>query len=141
MQRTSAADSLTVLSLFFWQPAFSQDGLQLFHKMQEALGGAKKIAAIRDFEQSVRAESWSGNTGQSLGEVRKRTRWIRPGYLRADQDGPGSTYVLYFDGTSGWAILPGTQKVTELAGGELQVAPKYVREFVLTISLAHRHPR
>src|SRR5260370_41882406 len=90
MQRTSAAGSLTVLSLFFCQPAFSQDGLQLFHKMQEALGGAKKIAAIRDFEQSVRAESWNGNTGQSLGEVRKRTRWIRPSYLRADQVGPGS---------------------------------------------------
>src|SRR5260370_404691 len=85
MQRASAAASLTVLSLFFCQPAFSQDGLQLFHKMQEALGGAKKIAAIRDFEQSVRAESWNGNTGQSLGEVRKRTRWIRPSYLRADQ--------------------------------------------------------
>ncbi len=141
MQRTSAAASLTVLSLFFCQPAFSQDGLQLFHKMQEALGGAKKIAAIRDFEQSVRAESWNGNTGQSLGEVRKRTRWIRPSYLRADQVGPGSTYVLYFDGTSGWEILPGTQKVTELAGGELQFAQKYVRDFVLTIWLADRNPR
>jgi hypothetical protein len=109
--------------------------------MQEALGGAKKIAAIRDFEQSVRAESWNGNTGQSLGEARKRTRWIRPAYLRADQVGPGSTYVLYFDGTSGWEILPGTQNVTELAGGELQFAQKYVRDFVLTTWLADRDPR
>src|SRR5260370_41616891 len=136
MQRTSAAGSLTVLSLFFCQPAFSQDGLQLFHKMQEALGGAKKIAAIRDFEQSVRAESWNGNTGQSLGEVRKRTSWIRPSYLRADQVGRGSTCVLYCDCTSGWEILPGTQKVSELAGGELQCGQKYVRDFVLTIWLA-----
>lgn len=108
--------------------------------MQEALGGAKKIAAIRDFEQSVRAESWNGNTGQPIGEVRKRTRWIRPGYLRVDQVGLGSTYVLYFDGTSGWEILPGTQKVTELSGGELQFAQKYIRDFVLTIWLADRDP-
>jgi hypothetical protein len=141
MRRASAAASLSVLWLFFCLPAYSQDGILLFHKMQNALGGSKKIAAIRDFEQSVRAESWNGNTGQSLGAVRKRTRWIRPNYLRADQIGPGSTYVLYFDGTSGWEILPGTQRVTELAGGELQFAQKYVRDFVLTIWLADRDPR
>src|SRR5438067_9129446 len=129
MRRVSATASLTMSSLFFCQPPFPQDGLRLFHKMQEALGGAKRIAAIRDFEQSVRAESWNGNTGQSLGEVRKRTRWIRPSYLRVDQVGPGSTYVLYFDGASGWEILPGTQRFTELAGGELQFAQKYVRDF------------
>src|SRR5262249_34117356 len=109
--------------------------------MQRALGGAKKIAAIRDLEQRVRAESWNGSTGQSPGEVRKRTRWVPPSYLRVDQIGPGSTYVLYFDGTSGWEILPGTQKVTDLAGGELQFAQKYVRDFVLTTWLADRNPR
>src|ERR1051326_3967209 len=95
MRRASAGASLTVLSLLFCRPACSQDGLLLFHKMQNALGGSRKIAAIRDFEQSVRAESWNGNTGQSLGEVRKSTRWIRPNYLRADQVRPGSTYLLY----------------------------------------------
>ena len=56
----------------------SPEGLKLFHKMQQALGGADKIAAVRDFEQQVRAESWNGNTGQSIGEGVKRTRWIRP---------------------------------------------------------------
>ena len=90
-----------VLSLVLCPSVFAQNGLQLFHKMQKALGGAKKIAAIRDFEQPLRAEAWDGN-GRSLGEVRKRTGWVRPNYLRADQVGPGSTYVLYFDGTSGW---------------------------------------
>ncbi len=109
--------------------------------MQKALGGAKRIATIRDFEQTVRAEAWNGNTGRSLGEVRKRTRWILPSYLRADQVGPGSTYVLYFDGTSGWEILPGTHKVTDLAGGELQFAQKYIRDFMLTTWLADRDPR
>lgn len=128
-----------VLSIILCPTLFSQDGLPLIHKMQQALGGADKIAAIRDFEQTVRAESWNGNTGRPLGEVRKRTRWVRPGYLRADQIGPGSTYVLYFDGTSGWEILPGAQKVTDLTGGELQFAQKYVRDFVLTTWLADRN--
>jgi len=139
--KASAAATLTLLSLFFCPSGFSQDGLQLFHRMQKALGGAQRIAAIRDFEQTVRAEAWNGNTGRSLGEVRKRTRWIPPSYFRADQVGPGSTYVLYFDGSSGWEILPGTQKVTDLAGGELQFAQKYIRDFILTTWLADRDPR
>jgi len=76
--------SLTLSSLQLCSSSSSavDDGLALFHMMQGALGGADKIAAVRDFEQQVRAESWNGNTGQSLGEVRKRSRWIRSNQLR-----------------------------------------------------------
>jgi hypothetical protein len=56
--------------------ASSQDGLQLLHRMQSALGGADKIAAIQDYEETVRAEVWN-NDGVSMGEVHKRTRWMR----------------------------------------------------------------
>lgn len=117
----------------------SPEGLRLFHEMQEALGGADKIAAVRDFEQQVRAESWNGNTGQSIGEVIKRTRWVRPSDLRVDQAGPGSTYVLYFNGNSGWEILPGTHAVVDLSGGELAFARKYIRDFKLNTWLADRN--
>jgi len=118
----------------------SREGLALFHKMQAALGGAEKIAAIRDFEQQVRAVAINGNTGQRMGEVVKRTRWIRPNVLRVDQVGPGSTYVLYFDGKSGWEILPGTTSAVELAGGELKFAQAYIRGFRLNTWLADRDP-
>ena len=133
--------SFTLASPFLCSSVFSQDGLQLFHKMQQALGGADRIAAIRDFEQQVRAEAWDGNTGRPLGEVRKRTRWVRPNVLRVDQVGPGSTYVLYFDGTSGWEILPGAQAVVDLSGGELAFAQKYARDFRLNTWLADSDPR
>jgi hypothetical protein len=132
--------SSVVVSLFLCPSVFSQDGLQLFHKMQEALGGATEIAAVHDFEQELRADTWDGN-GRTLGEVRKRTRWVRPNYLRADQVGPGSTYVLFFDGTSGWEILPGTDSIADLAGGELNFAQKYGRDFRLNTWLADRDPR
>jgi len=134
-------------SLLLTASAFSQDsaasapeGLRLFHKMQNALGGADTIAAVRDFEQQVKAQSWNGNTGQSIGDVVKRTRWLRPNKLRVDQVGPGSTYVLYFDGTSGWEILPGTRAVLDLAGGELAFARKYIHDFKLNTWLADRDP-
>lgn len=120
-------------------PVSSADGLRLFHKMQDVLGSADKIAAVRDFEQQVRAESWNGNTGQSIGEVVKRTRWVRPTDLRIDQVGPGSTYVLYFNGKSGWEIMPGTQTVVDLSGGELTFAQKYIRDFKLNAWLADRN--
>ena len=103
----------------------AQDALQLFHKMQTALGGAEKMASIRDFEECVVAETWD-NEGKAHGLVRKRVRFIRPNYLRLDQVGPGDTYVLYFDGTSGWEILP-DKIVAGLPGGELQFAQDYLR--------------
>ena len=113
--------------------------MQLFHKMQDALGGADKIAGIHDFEESVRANAWDFS-GNSMGVVRKRTRFIRPGHLRLDQVGQRDTYVLYFDGTSGWEILPdGT--VADLKGGELTFAHNYLYGFNLNIWLADRDPR
>jgi hypothetical protein len=98
-------------------------GRELFRKMQHAIGGTDRIAAVRDFEQYERADTWLPN-GQSHGLVEKRVRFIRPSYLRIDQVGYGDTYVLYFDGKSGWEILPdGT--VAELTGGELRFAQGY----------------
>jgi hypothetical protein len=124
--------------LLFCSSSSGQDALQLFHKMQTALGGADKIAQIQDFEQSVRAETWD-NQGNPHGPVRKRTRWVRPDHLRLDQVGPDDTYVLYFDGTAGWEILP-DKSVADLVGGELKFAQKYLRDLNLKLWLADRDP-
>src|SRR5439155_6081883 len=87
-------------------------------------------------------------SGAPLGEVRKRTRWIRsPSTLRLDQIGQRGTYVLYLDGGSGsgWEILPDLKspnrfKTTgtpiELAGGELEFARSYLSGFELNLWLA-----
>ncbi len=106
--------------------------------MQTALGGAEKIASVSNFEESVRADAWYSD-GRPLGEVRKRTRWIRPNYLRLDQVGLTDPYVLYFDGTSGWEILP-DKTVARLAGGELKFAQNYLSGLNLNFWLADRDP-
>lgn len=129
---------LAVFALISCPPTSSQDALQLLHKMQQALGGAAKIASIQDFEQSVHAETWDNN-GKLNGTVRKRTRWVRPSILRLDQVGHDDTYVLYFNGEVGWEILP-DQSVADLAGGELKFAQKYLRDFNLHLWLADRDP-
>jgi hypothetical protein len=125
-----------VLMLLLSPFSSGQDALQLFHKMQTALGGVERIGSIRDFDESVRAEAWY-NDGRPLGAVRKRTRWLRPNCLRLDQLGPTDTYVLYFDGTSGWEILP-DKTVANLAGGELKFAQNYLRGLNLNFWLADR---
>jgi len=96
------------------------------------------MASVRNFEESVRADAWYSN-GKPLGEVRKRTRWLRPNYLRLDQVGPTDTYVLYFDGSSGWEILP-DKTVAILAGGELKFAQDYLSGLNLNLWLADRDP-
>jgi len=125
------------------------DGLALLREMQEGLGGAEKIAAIHDLEETIRAEA-RDSRGSSLGAVRKRTRWIQdPATLRLDQIGPRGTYVLYLDGRSGsgWEILPDVQgpdvyktngAAVDLAGGELEFARGYLSGFELNLWLADR---
>jgi len=130
--------TIPVLLGLLCSPSFGQDALHLFHKMQGALGGAEKIAAVRDFEQSVRADAWDFG-GNPMGVVRKRVRFVRPSYLRIDQVGQRDTYVLYFDGTSGWEILPdGT--VADLKGDELNFARNYLYGLDLNVWLADRDP-
>jgi hypothetical protein len=120
--------------------ASAQNGLQLFHQMQKALGGADQLAAVRDFEERVHAITWN-NEGMQNGEEHKRTRWIRPNYLRLDQLGhDNNTYSLYFNGRSGWEILP-DKSVLALVGDELKFAKGYLAGIHLKIWLADHNPR
>lgn len=128
--------SVLIVLLFISFPA--NDGLELFHKMQAALGGAEKIAAVRDFEQWERAETWWPN-GRPRGTVRKRVRFIRPSILRIDQVGPGDSYSLYCDGQGGWEIMP-DGKTQELTGGELRFAQGYINGLQLNQWLLDRDP-
>ena len=132
-------------------PRSTEDGLVLLRKVQDALGGATRLAAVRDFEELILAQAWDAR-GTPLGDVHKRTRWMKsPNVLRLDQRGPRGTYVLYFDGGSstGWEILPElsgpdpfktTGKAIALAGGELQFAKAYLSGFELNLWQADQRP-
>jgi hypothetical protein len=128
-----------ILSLFVISSSRADDsGIALLHKMQVALGGADKIAAVHDLDWTVTAETFN-HDGKSIGQVTKRTRWIRPNYLRLDQVGPGDTYVLYFEGTQGWEILPDKPGVRDLVGDELNFAKRYLSSFMLNVWVADRN--
>lgn len=137
-RRTAALCLVGVtVGLLLATPMYGQDsGLVLLHKMQRALGGANKIAAIHDLDWTVSADTFD-HAGKPIRHVTKRTRWIRPNYLRLDQKGPGDTYVLYFDGIRGWEILP-DKRTLDLAGSELKFAQNYLFGFMLNLWVADR---
>jgi len=144
----SRVGPVACLLLIFGGSVAAQDGgLELLHRMQDALGGAAKISAIRDYEELVVAETFSA-TGEIRGNTQKRVRWIAPSYLRIDQVGPGSTYVLFFDGAEGWEILPDRASADRtkggpitLAGSELEFAKGYASGMMFKSWLADRMPR
>jgi hypothetical protein len=129
------------LAVLLCSSLHAQNGIELLHRMQQALGGADKIASVRDLDELVRAQTWHED-GSARGDVHKRTRWISPTYLRLDQVGEDSnTYVLYFDGSSGWEIVPDKSGVVKLEGGELKFAEQYLQNFEFKLWLADRDPQ
>jgi hypothetical protein len=134
-----ALASTAFLLFLSLSPASAQSGVQLLQKMQTALGGSERIGSIHDYEETVQAQTWN-NEGKLNGEVRKRTRWIAPNYLRLDQIGPDDSYVLFFDGKSGWEILP-DKRVLALVGDELKFAQKYLFGIRVKLWLADRDTR
>jgi hypothetical protein len=103
-------------------------------RMQAALGGAERLAAVADMEQHLSADTWD-DRGRHLGRTAKRIRWMAPGQLRMDQRGPGNTLVLYFDGVSGWEIVPGG---TAAIPGQLEhpcSVPRPLRRYLHAASL------
>jgi hypothetical protein len=105
-----------------------------------AQNGADRITAIRDFDETVSAQTFTEHGAPTGATVRKRTRWIRANILRLDQVGPGDTYILYFDGTGGWEILP-DKTFAPLAGNELQFSKNYLRGLDLNVWLGDRDPQ
>jgi len=70
LSRESLFAFAALFTVFLPATSPGQDAIQLFHKMQTALGGGDKIAAIQGFEQCVRADTWD-NSGKRHGEVYK----------------------------------------------------------------------
>lgn len=72
-------------------------GVQILRRIQAALGGADRLAAVRDYDFVYDAE-----LGGS-GPARVRTRWLRVGVLRQDQQLPSGRATVFYNGKIGWS--------------------------------------
>lgn len=116
-------------------PASLQKGKELLQRVQQALGGADKIAAVKDLQ--YHAVVGIETPGATL-KVNQTSSYIAPSSLRQDNELPFGKQSVYSDGTSGW--LTGPQGTQPLTGQVLaQVRGEIFRQMVRLV-LSDRDP-
>jgi zinc protease len=96
-------------------PASREKGKLLLAEAQQAVGGAAKLAAVKDFVETGELEATNPNI-----RVKKTYRWIAPNYLREEDELPGMKAVVYTDGKTGW--LSAGPQTGNLAGPQAKQA-------------------
>jgi zinc protease len=94
-----------------------QRGKELLERAQKAVGGADKIAAVKDHTESIEG------TMQGM-KVKQHNRYIAPGFIRQDVELPIGKISSYTDGKTGWlqspqGVMPMPAAVLKQAQGEL----------------------
>jgi zinc protease len=76
-------------------------GKELLQRAQQAMGGADKLAAIKD-----ETETAEMSVGPGAMKVKQLNRYILSGEMRTDQDTPIGKVIVYTDGATGWLVSP-----------------------------------
>lgn len=101
-------------------------GKELLARVQKAMGGADKLASVRDLTAAVQV---SLETGAGTLPGTQLRRFLMPGYMRNDQQLPFGKLIVYSDGKTGW--ISGPQGLQPLAGPVLrQMQGQIFRELV-----------
>jgi hypothetical protein len=82
------------------------EGRQLLQKAQAAVGGAEKLAAIKDYTMvaSYQIDPSVANVGGS--KIAETDRWVAPTTFRQDSVLPAGRVSAYTDGRIGWIATP-----------------------------------
>lgn len=109
-------------------------GRALLARMQQAMGGEEKIAAVKDFDRTAEGTAQFGGPAK----VKQRERFIAPSYMREDQQLPFGAMSVYSDGKSGWMAGPqGTQPLPGPVVKQMQVE---MFHNLITLALSDRDP-
>ena len=92
-------------------PASVESGRRLLEKAQAAVGGAVRLASIKDLSYSA---DLSLQMGDNPMKANQRTSIILPNYFRQEQQLPFGKIIVYSDGKTGWMSTPqGTNPMPE----------------------------
>ena len=78
-------------------------GKQLLGRVQQAVGGADKLAAVKDMEEVAEFHLDPSAPGANM---TRTDRWVAPSYFREDTHLPFGAVSLYADGKTGWMASP-----------------------------------
>jgi zinc protease len=84
-------------------PASLQKGKELLQRVQQALGGADKLAAVKDL--MYHGEAGIETPGATM-KVKQTNSYLAPSSLRQDIELPFAKQSVYSDGTTGWLSTP-----------------------------------
>ena len=90
-------------------------GVELLRRVQQAVGGAEKLAAVKDIVERARFSVDPSAGGMSVEQV---NRWLAPQHFRQESRFPAGMVAAYSDGQTGWIVTP--QGAGPLAGPQLQ---------------------
>jgi zinc protease len=102
-------------------PAAAERGQAMLKRAQQAMGGAEKLAGVKDVTESAEMTMSPAAGGMKM---KQQIRWAAPGLFRQDQVLPIGTIVAYSDGKTGWlampqGVMPMTPQVLKQAQGEI----------------------
>jgi zinc protease len=90
-----------------------EQGRKLMARAQEAVGGAGRLAAVKD---CTIVSQYRLSANDAL--VKETDRWLAPGIIREEGEGPGQKMSAYWDGKVGW--YASFRSWTPLAGAQLK---------------------
>jgi hypothetical protein len=79
------------------------EGAKILARLQQAVGGANKVAAVKDAQMTGDSEL---NGPQGALKIQQHLWWVRPAQLRQDQVLPFGKMTVYSDGKTGWIQSP-----------------------------------
>jgi hypothetical protein len=110
-------------------------GRQLLQRVQQAVGGADKLAAVKDMLEVAEMHVDPAFGGVTM----KRTdRWVAPAYFREDTQLPIGTVTIYGDGKTGWTAGP--QGQSPLPPAQLKAVQDKLLRLYFSLLLSDRLP-
>ena len=79
-------------------------GKKMLQRMQQALGGADKLAALKDMAMTAEVTISSGQAGGM--KIKQISQWVAPSVLRQTQELPFGKIVAVWNGKQGWLVTP-----------------------------------
>ena len=116
-------------------PASLAKGKALLARVQQALGGADKLAAVKDLQFHADLEVFT--PGASM-KVKQTNSFIAPSTVRQDNELPFMKQSVYSDGTSGW--IAGMQGVQNLPPAVLKQIHGEAFRQIASLALSDRDP-
>lgn len=112
-----------------------EKGKRLLARAQQAVGGADKLAAVKDYTQTADFQLDAAAGGM---RVQETDRWIAPNYFRQDSQVPAGRISAYSDGKEGWISTP--QGSGALMGAQLKQVQGDLFRLYFRLLLSDRIP-